>query len=86
MSTTTQPQPCIHLQYVGYHRAKPVEDFQPGDVLVWNHGYTSVCVSVRKLSPHYCELLETWHDRVENCEKTTPRRVKAGRLLGWGRK
>lgn len=35
-----------HLQGIGLHNAKPAGDIQPGDVVVWNYGYSNPVVAV----------------------------------------
>jgi hypothetical protein len=38
--------PAIHLQYIGLQPAIQVKNLHIGDVVVWNHGYTSKVVGI----------------------------------------
>jgi hypothetical protein len=36
----------VHLQGIGQVQAKPAADIKPGDVLMWNFGYTSTVLAL----------------------------------------
>lgn len=46
----------VHLQGVGRVKAKPARDLRPGDVTVWNYGYTDKVESVEPYGKHYLRV------------------------------
>ena len=47
-NTTTAPAASIQLQSVGLVPATPAGELKPGDVTVWNFGFTETILSVVK--------------------------------------
>lgn len=41
----------IHLQGIGQVQAKQAADIKPGDVLMWNYGYTSTVTAILSQTP-----------------------------------
>lgn len=46
-----------HLQGIGTVNAKPAAELVPGDITVWNFGYTQEVLAVEELSPKFVRLI-----------------------------
>lgn len=75
--TYTKPKNAVKLQGIsGTRKGTPVKDLKPGDVIMWNFGYTSKVV---KLDPSKTgKSFTVWLD---NGSLTTPRTMRAERLV-----
>lgn len=68
----------IHLQGIGKSSAKPAQELQPGEVVIWNYGWKSTVISIREVSPSY--LMVTLRSHYD--QKEYQRRMKKIRLVG----
>jgi hypothetical protein len=48
----------VHLQCVGGVAGKKMSDLKPGDIIMWNYGYTSTVVEVKQATAKMWELRE----------------------------
>jgi hypothetical protein len=69
----------IQIQGVGHVRAKPAQDFKPGEHFVWNYGYHSKIVGIAKETQHQIVFITESEDG-----KRYERRLKKDRLVGIG--
>lgn len=46
-----------HLQGIGTVNAKPAAELVPGDITMWNFGYTQEVLAVEELSPKFVRLV-----------------------------
>jgi hypothetical protein len=67
----------VHLQGIGQVAAKPANTIKVGEVLHWNHGYSSDVVEIEELSK--CYLLFHLKSRADGVIRT--RRMKKSRLV-----
>jgi hypothetical protein len=69
----------IHLQSIGRVNAKRADALRPGDVTIWNFGYTYKVVSVDQVSPKFV-LVKMVAEQGD--AKAWERRAKIDRLIG----
>lgn len=76
----------VHLQSVGKVEAKPAQDFEIGEFMVWNFGSQSKVVGIAKETKAFItfELLspDCWGDWSD--AKVLERRLKKSRLVAIG--
>lgn len=74
---TTDTRQTIRLQGIGLVSAVPATEVQPGDVLVWNHGYKSDVIALEpKGEQSYTLRTRSHHDGKEYA-----RTIRRTRLL-----
>lgn len=54
----------IHIQGIGKFTAKPANEFQVGDTMVWNHGSTSKVVEARREGKSVYIVMQTGDGKV----------------------
>lgn len=75
----TQPAGTVKLQGIpGYLKGTPVKAVKPGDVIMWNYGYTSTVISTEasKTGKTYTVTL-----RSDDSGNISPRKMGADRLV-----
>ena len=69
----------IQLQGVGLRAAKPASEFKVGEFFVWNYGYHSEIVGIKKVTKHQIVFLTQSQDG-----EIYERRLGKSRLVGIG--
>jgi hypothetical protein len=73
----TKPTDSIHLQGIGRVPAKKVSDFKIGDKFMWNYGYTSKVIGLKKTTPSQITFI------IEDNGKLYEKRMNKNRLAAY---
>lgn len=66
----------IHLQGLGFCQAVIASELEPGDMLIWNSGATSILAGIENISAQFITLQERYSG-----ERLFLRKVKKDRLI-----
>jgi lipoprotein NlpI len=72
----------VHLQGIGRIKAKPADQFQPGETTVWNYGGLEYIVAIRDVSPAYLEF-DMLPIHAGQYDKPGTRRLKKSRMVAY---